>query len=93
MASSYSRADEAAADRGALELLKRAEIGNGGFATFFHRLEMLEAGGGLPAWMGTHPETASRAAAVEAVADPRPLPPALDEDEWQAIKVICGKGA
>ena len=92
MASSYSRADEAAADRGALELLKRAEIGTAGFATFFHRLEMLEAGGGLPAWMGTHPETAARAAAVEAAADPRPLPPALDEDEWQAIKTICGKG-
>ena len=92
MASSYSRDDEAAADRGALALLQRAGIGNAGFATFFHRLEMLEAGGGLPAWMGTHPETAARAAAVEAAADPTPLPPALDEDEWLAIKRICGKG-
>ena len=92
-ASSYSRDDEAAADRGALARLKRAGIGNAGFATFFHRLETLEESGGvLPAWMGTHPETKSRIAAVEAAADPRTLPPALRDEEWQAIKRICGKG-
>ena len=42
--------------------------------------------------MGSHPETKSRASAVEAAADPKPLPPALRDEEWQAIKSMCGKG-
>ena len=93
-AASYTRDDEAAADRGALVLLRRAGIGNAGFAVFFHRLEALETGSGmLPAWMGTHPETGLRAAAVEAAADPRSLPPALRDADWRAVKSMCGKGA
>jgi predicted Zn-dependent protease len=93
MASAYSRDDETAADRAAVETLRRAGIGNAGFATFFHRLEGKEAGGGMvPAWMSTHPESGARAAAIEAKADPRPLPPALRESEWQAVKGMCGAG-
>ncbi|TAN74094.1 MAG: M48 family metallopeptidase [Magnetospirillum sp.] len=92
MASAYTRDDEAAADRGALVLLKRAGIGTAGFATFFHRLEGMEASGGLlPAWMGTHPDSKARAEAVEAAADPRALPPSLRDDDWQAIKGMCAR--
>ncbi|RAU22111.1 hypothetical protein CU669_10570 [Paramagnetospirillum kuznetsovii] len=92
MAAAYTRDDEAAADRGALRLLKQAGIGSAGFATFFRRLEVLEGGKGLlPAWLSTHPETASRAAAIDAAADPRKLPPSLRDAEWRAVKSICGK--
>jgi len=94
MASAYTRDDEAAADRAALALLGRAGIGNAGFATFFHRLDKRERGGGmLPAWMSTHPESKARAAAVEARADPVSRPPALREDEWRAVKDLCATKA
>lgn len=91
MAAAYTREDEAAADRGALALLRRANMANGGFAAFFRRLEQLEGGGGLlPPWLSTHPETGSRAAAVDAAVDPRALPPSLRDAEWLAVKAICG---
>lgn len=90
MAATYTRDDEEAADRGAVRLLRQARIDNAGLATFFLRLERLEAGGlGLPAWMGTHPEAKARAARISAEAEPSTLAPALRGKQWQAVKDIC----
>jgi len=88
MAATYSREDEAEADRGALVLLAGAGIGPEGLAAFFHRQE--RAGGAMPAWLDSHPEPGRRAAAVEAARPSHPRPPALRDDEWQAIKAMCG---
>ncbi|MGE5505591.1 MAG: M48 family metallopeptidase [Actinomycetota bacterium] len=87
LASSYTRADEAAADAGAVDLLRQAGIGSQGLAAFFRRLAA--RGSEPPQWMSTHPDSAARAAAVEAAADRRALPPALRDEEWQALKAIC----
>ncbi len=93
LASAYTRDDEAAADQGALVLLRQAGIGAAGFSTFFRRLEETERGaaGLLPAWLNTHPETRKRAEAMDAAPDRRSLPPSLRESEWRAVKSICGK--
>lgn len=89
-ASSYSRDDEAAADRGGLGLLAKAGIGNAGFATFFERMEGRESKGDvLPTWISSHPETTARLAVVRAAATAKPLPAALADEQWQAVKAIC----
>lgn len=92
MAGAYSREDESAADSGALTLLEAAGIGSDGLARFFRRLEAMEGGQGqLLAWLGTHPESGRRAAAVEARRLPAPRLPALSEADWQTVKRICSK--
>ncbi|OAN53131.1 hypothetical protein A6A04_14310 [Paramagnetospirillum marisnigri] len=91
MAAAYSRDDEAAADRGAVALLTRAGIGHAGLAAFFRRLDRQEGGSGsLVAWIGTHPDSAVRAAAVEAAPLPRSAAPSMSEGEWSAVKSMCG---
>jgi len=91
-ASSYSRDDEAAADRGGLGLLARAGIGNAGFATFFERMEERETKGDvLPTWISSHPETAARLAVIRAAATATPLPAALGDEHWRAVKGICAR--
>jgi beta-barrel assembly-enhancing protease len=92
LAGAYSREDEREADLGALDLLAKAGIGSDGFARFFRRLEVMEGGGNaLLSWLGTHPDSASRAAEIEARRHPEPHLPALTEDEWLAVKRICSK--
>ncbi|WP_096700576.1 M48 family metallopeptidase [Magnetospirillum sp. 15-1] len=92
LAGAYSREDESAADMGALSLLEAAGIGSEGLAQFFRRLEIMEGQQGqLLAWLGTHPESGSRAAAVEARRRPEPHLPALSDADWQAVKRVCSK--
>lgn len=87
----YTRDDETAADRGGLALLAQAGIDSGGLAAFFRRVEAAEAAGGhVPAWLDSHPEAASRAAAAQAARPAHRLPPALRDEEWRAIKSMCG---
>jgi predicted Zn-dependent protease len=86
LAGAYSRDDEAAADRGAVALLAQAGMGARGLAAFFHRLA--DKPTALPAWLGTHPEPAARAASIEAQANPGT--PALTPEQWAALKGICG---
>lgn len=88
MVASYSRADEATADRGAVALLAGAGLGPEGLAAFFRRIAARERDT-LPEWLSTHPNPEARAAAVEARTR-RPRPPALRDDEWLAVKRICG---
>ena len=85
---SYSRAMEAEADAGAVQLLQRAGIGTAGFAAFFERMEKRAAGPKLP-YLSTHPPDARRLAAVRVEAT-RGEHPALSPTDWQALKAICG---
>jgi predicted Zn-dependent protease len=91
LAAAYTREDEAAADRGAVELLTRAGLGTEGLATFFRRLA--ERGAAEPQWLASHPAPEARARAVAAMAlktmGPAPAP-ALSAEQWAAVKRICG---
>lgn len=92
LAGAYTREDESAADMGATTLLEAAGIGSDGLARFFRRLETMEGRQGqVLAWLGTHPDSASRAAAIEARRLAAARLPALSESDWQAVKRICSK--
>lgn len=100
---SYSRQAEREADAHALSTLKQAQISTTGFAAFFRRVAKIygestdqnsHSGVGSIAtdMMRTHPSTAERLSAIEAVA-PYPATPALDDAQWRALKTICGASA
>ncbi len=82
-AMSYTRADEAAADARALELLRAAGIGTEGIATFFARLAEHQMH--VPELLSTHPASEDRAEAAAAI----PGRDALTEAEWRAVKRMC----
>ena len=85
----FSREDEAEADRGAVEMLTRAEIGTDGLAKFFERLGSGE-GGDVPEWLSSHPPSKRRAeAASQVIQTHRAIRPALSPEKWQAIKQAC----
>lgn len=86
LAGAYSRDDEAAADRGAAELLGKAGLGTEGLAAFFRRVANDD--GLMPDWLSSHPDPHSRAQAVEAAGRP-PSAPALTPPQWAALKGIC----
>jgi beta-barrel assembly-enhancing protease len=83
----YSRAEEAEADAGALVLLKQADISSAGFADFFERLNH-GAEANLPAYLSNHPSPADRLTAVRAGAVEGSTP-ALSPADWSALKGIC----
>ncbi len=88
---SYTRAAEREADAHALRMLKEAAISPQGIIDFFTRFQKKdESGTGQFDILRTHPQMAERKAAAEAV--PRyASTPALNADEWQALRAICGK--
>lgn len=67
LASRLSRQDEYEADSYAAALLVKAGIGTAPQKELFSKLERLTggAGGGLPAWLMSHPKTADRVEAIE----------------------------
>jgi len=93
---SYTRAMEAEADAGALDLLRGAGIGSAGFAAFFERLEKSEEGNGkslslgfaIPSYLRTHPATQQRIDAIRADGGAGDSP-ALTQGDWYALKGIC----
>lgn len=87
LAGAYSREDEAAADAGAVTLLHAADLDARGLSSFFRRLG--EKPGMVPVWLSTHPDSLGRADAVERL-DGAPAAAALDAEQWQALKGICG---
>ncbi len=67
LAARMSRADEYEADAYASALLIKAGIGTGPQKALFAKLEGLTGmGGGLPAWLMSHPRSADRVNAIEA---------------------------
>lgn len=97
----YTRDAEREADRLALDVLREADISADGLAAFFRRIgggrpEQKSAspkpsgiGGGFDL-LRTHPQTAERLEAVEAV-ERYASTPALDADQWRALQAICSQ--
>lgn len=95
--SSYSRETEAAADAYGARLV--AKIGGDPRALGAILLRIAGTPGAFTKILLTHPEAKDRAAAIEAIAGPRPAPREgigkavsglLDPSEWAALKRICG---
>lgn len=90
---SYTRDAEREADDQALRVLKSAGISHRGFGKFFDRVKELEGkmGGGLTQYdiIRSHPQTDERRRHVESQPD-YPATPSLTNDEWQALRKICG---
>lgn len=75
LAARLSRGDEYEADAYAAALLMKSGIGTGPQKSLFTKLERLTGMGGraAPAWLMSHPKTADRIAAIEAL-----------EEKWRA---------
>lgn len=68
LAASLSRADEYEADAYAAALLTKAGIGTGPQKTLLARIgDLAGAGGAPPVWIASHPPSADRVAAIEAM--------------------------
>ncbi|MGP9789370.1 M48 family metallopeptidase [Roseinatronobacter sp. NSM] len=66
LAAKLSRNDEYEADAYASALLVKANIGTGPQKELFRKLDSLTGvGGGMPAWLMSHPKTAERIRAIE----------------------------
>jgi len=87
----YSRAAEREADAHALQILEKAQISPQGFAGFFKRVEERERGSpiGDITFLRTHPLSAERARLAES-RPAYPVTPALADDDWRALRAICG---
>lgn len=91
----YSRAAEREADDYAAALMLQARIDPVGLRRFFEKVRKVEGGAGdgqglLVGILSTHPGLEERIAAI------RPLEPgearaAIGDDEWRALKSICGQ--
>lgn len=88
--SAYSRAKEAEADRIAARILSDAAISSQGLANLFQRLEKSANGrtAGVLSLFDTHPGLAARAAKMADGHNVRTRP-ALDKEQWQALRRIC----
>lgn len=86
LSSAYSRADESAADRLAVEMLNRAGLDSTGLASLLQRLQE-EHGAEPPVLLASHPLTENRVAELRAIQRPGAAP--LDADQWQALQAIC----
>lgn len=83
---SYSRDQEAQADRGALERLRDAHVSLKGFEEFFRK--HAREGASLPSFLSDHPSDQSRLKLIEAfkVRDAKPV---ISAKEWAVLKTIC----
>ena len=92
---SYSREAEREADAHAIRILKEAAISPAGLGAFFQRMmkedPVIEDGTARKAvdMFSTHPQTAERIAKINGQAA-YPSKPSLTDDDWQALKGICG---
>ena len=94
----YSRQAERQADAQAVRILKAAGISTQGIIDFFKRMskhdgEPKDAGAKTAddtlSMLRTHPSTAERMA-MFAAQPTYPATPALSDDDWRALKSICG---
>jgi predicted Zn-dependent protease len=88
---SYTRAAEREADARGLALLEKAQISSSGLIDFFRRVGEIERKSGKGDWgiFRTHPESEERAKSA-AARPPWKSSPAMSQDEWQALRTICG---
>ena len=89
----HSRESEMAADRVAVELLRRAGLSTAGLKRFFRRRSFKprtvwpRSSRQLLNYLATHPAMGARAAAVPMLAGA----PGLSETDWQALRRICDR--
>ncbi|HKK13647.1 MAG TPA: M48 family metallopeptidase [Gammaproteobacteria bacterium] len=86
---SYSRQDEAEADRVGAGLLRRSGIGTAGLVAFFNRLRKAhpDRAPGALRFLASHPGLSRR---IRALGTPStPSRPVLSPGQWQALKQIC----
>lgn len=93
LASSYSRGAESRADSFSINMLRTARISPIPTADFFRRLSGGEKGapGGIArmaGYLASHPVSSDRARAFAASAKGEHTP-ALDADQWRALRSIC----
>jgi predicted Zn-dependent protease len=105
----YTRAAEREADAHAVRILKNAGISPKGFGDFFERIDpsaraRKDKGKDkdgvvdkqrIPPYLqilSTHPLTGERVEMVRSLPD-YPATPALSDDDWQALRDMCGRGA
>lgn len=91
----YTRSAEREADAHALKLLQEARISPKGMAAFFRRMDQRaptkkDAGtGGVSDILSSHPSNPERISKIDA----QPFyetTPALSDEDWRALKTICG---
>lgn len=93
LSASYSRAAESEADGYAIDQLTQARVSPKGAARFFERLsgaEVKAKGAGVVlGYLASHPASSERQKRF-ADAAKGSYAPALDADQWRALKTICG---
>lgn len=88
---SYSREAEAAADTFAIEIMHRLGRSPKPAAELMFRITGKEGGSGFTI-LSSHPLTEDRLARMTKEDRPASGPPLLTDQEWQALKGICGSG-
>jgi predicted Zn-dependent protease len=88
----FSRADEMAADSGAVTRLHRAGLSHRGMLSFFKRRQK-EASLAGPSWLSTHPSASDRIARLNAVKDLPGARPALDAEDFALLQTGCASTA
>ena len=92
--SRFSREAERQADRFAADVARRMAFQPAGLASLLERVAGDDAMSKALALLSTHPLTSERRAALEALAvTDASLSPAFTDEEWRAIKAMCGPPA
>jgi predicted Zn-dependent protease len=90
-----SRAAETEADQEGMRRIQEAGIDPAGTITFFEKLAKRERehDDSLTRYLRTHPTTAERIASLRALAAMAPAPAErlLPDDDWNAVKSLCGE--
>ncbi len=91
--SAYSREAETRADAFAVDLMSRAGANPSGLAAFFRRIAKDEGNSSSALQLlSSHPLTPDRIRMLESAGAPAANRPILDNDQWRALKTICGEG-
>ncbi|MGH7679058.1 MAG: M48 family metallopeptidase, partial [Gemmatimonadaceae bacterium] len=88
----YRRGDEAEADREGMRMLAAAKIDPAGTVSFMRTLEEKTAKAPrFVSYLTTHPHTADRVAALQALAREHSYQPValMDADEWARVRKMC----
>lgn len=83
----FSRADEQAADDGAVRRLQQAGLSARGMIEFFTRVT--KKYGDAPEWLSTHPNSAQRIEALREAAEPKQARTILSDEEFIALRGAC----
>jgi predicted Zn-dependent protease len=90
--SAYSRDAERAADSFAADIMRGLGRSPRPLGVFLNRLMRRQSGNGKAlAFLQSHPPSEERLAALSKAEPASPGAPLLSEDEWRALRAICGR--